>query len=92
MRQNLKYIFIVIGIFIVYKTIMSYKKFRNIEKYAQYETNGSSGKMENGLKQGEWRDYFVNGRLALTTNYKNDTLDGIRMGYTPNGELAFNVV
>lgn len=43
---------------------------------------------KNGVKEGPYKAYFVNGNLQMEVNYKNNQLDGIARFYYASGKLA----
>jgi antitoxin component YwqK of YwqJK toxin-antitoxin module len=51
------------------------------------ETSAPTGSTIEGKKQGEWKKYYLNGRLARIENYYNDTLHGKFFSYAPDGIL-----
>lgn len=59
--------------------------FRRITTKEKWETEDPRGKLINGKKNGEWVTYFVNGQLARVDNYRDDTLHGRQIHYTPEG-------
>ena len=57
-----------------------------------YEKSGelsSEGIYVNNLKQGEWKEYN-NGKLWVSSNYKNDSLHGEFLAFHPNGKVKRN--
>src|SRR5690606_17458969 len=58
-------------------------KFRQSEK--EWEKEEPRGQINDGKKIGEWTTYFKNGQIASVENYKNDTLHGRQIHYTPSG-------
>jgi antitoxin component YwqK of YwqJK toxin-antitoxin module len=90
MKKVLKYILIALGFVIAFNLIKNFKYIKWEIEDAKWQTTGFEGETENGLKQGEWKNYFKNGNIAEIVNYKNDTLDGDRIGYTPTG--GFSVI
>lgn len=63
--------------------------FSAIETYQRdrkWAKEDAKGPMIKGMKNGEWKTYFKNGRLASVENYKNDTLNGPRIFYFPDGQ------
>ncbi len=86
---NRKIIFItIIGIATAY--LMIYRKsilheFRFAYREWKWRKEEPQGKSINGLKNGEWRTYFKNGKLADISDYLNDTLHGPSISYTPEG-------
>jgi antitoxin component YwqK of YwqJK toxin-antitoxin module len=86
MSNRTKNILIIILIAVGYYVATHYKSWQQLADNYQWQTTGITGQTENGKKQGEWRDYFINGKLAKLKNYRNDTLDGLSIGYTPKGE------
>lgn len=42
--------------------------------------------MKNGKRNGEFHRYFENGFLDTHCIYKNDSIEGVEVNYTPNGE------
>lgn len=42
--------------------------------------------MKNGKRNGEFHRYFENGLLDTYCIYKNDSIEGLAVNYTPNGE------
>ena len=44
-------------------------------------------KDDNGLKQGEYKSYYNNGKLDIHCYYKDDKLHGIYKSYYTNGKL-----
>src|SRR5215216_4795769 len=47
----------------------------------------SKGAVVSGKKQGEWKTFYRNGKLARIENYYNDTLNGKFFSYAPDGML-----
>lgn len=44
-----------------------------------------SGQFKNGLKEGEWRRWDVNGNIISIENYRNGLFQGVQRYYTQNG-------
>ena len=42
---------------------------------------------ENGYKTGEWKKYYASGRVFITANYVNDTLNGKVISYYKNANI-----
>ena len=42
--------------------------------------------MKRGKRNGEFYRYFENGLLDTHCQYKNDSIEGVEINYTPNGE------
>ena len=51
------------------------------------DTEQPTGAIDNGKKQGEWKTYYTNGRIAKIENYQNDTLHGEILYYDDKGKL-----
>ena len=47
----------------------------------------SKGVYIDGLKQGEWKKYYSNGKVFIVANYINDTLEGPVKSYYKNGSI-----
>ena len=62
-------------------------QFSSIISNAQWDKSDLKGQTINGLRQGEWRSYFSNGQLAEVKTFKNDTLNGVHIEYTPDGKF-----
>ncbi len=52
----------------------------------EWTTVEPQGQLVGGRKNGEWKTYFENGRLAKIENYLNDTLHGQNITYRPSGQ------
>jgi len=56
--------------------------------YAQSNTVASEISWKNGVKDGDWKEYFENGQLKLTATFVNGKLDGDYLSYFLNKKLA----
>lgn len=86
MIRKTKYILITDGFVIIFLLIKNFDDIKRGFERTKLDTTGFTGKTENGLKQGEWKNYYKNRNLAEIENYLNDTLNGTRIKYTSNGE------
>jgi antitoxin component YwqK of YwqJK toxin-antitoxin module len=59
--------------------------FKHIGTKEKWEKEEPKGQLINGKKNGNWKTYFTNGRLAAVENYKDDTLHGLQTHYSPEG-------
>lgn len=84
---NIIIVIIFIFVFLIIKNFNSikYNIISGIEK-ARSETTGFNGEIKNGKKQGEWVNYYKNGKIAELTNYLNDTLNGVHISYATSGK------
>lgn len=60
-------------------------EFRFAQRKKEWVREEPEGQLINGQKNGEWTTYFKNGKLASVETYRNDTLHGKRIHYTPDG-------
>jgi len=54
-----------------------------------YHDNGNlyaSGKIEQGLPNGDWKYYYRNGRISMITTFVNGKKQGLSRTYYPNGK------
>lgn len=65
------------------------RNYRSITQGFQKSSVKANGALINGKKQGEWKAYYLDGKLKLLENYKNDTLNGPKLSYSDNGNLSF---
>jgi hypothetical protein len=75
---------VVIGYLYIYRGQIV-ADFRHIMNKEKWETEEPRGNLINGKRDGEWITYFVNGQLAAVENYRNDTLHGRQIHYSPQG-------
>lgn len=61
------------------------REFRFAQSEKEWEKEEPKGQINIGQKNGEWTTYFKSGQLASVENYKNDTLHGRQIHYTPSG-------
>jgi len=61
------------------------REFMFVQREKEWEKERPKGHLINGQKNGEWTTYFKNGQLASVETYKNDTLHGRQIHYTPSG-------
>lgn len=61
------------------------REFQFAQSEKEWQKEEARGQINNGQRNGEWTTYFKNGRLASVENYKNDTLHGRQIHYTPSG-------
>jgi uncharacterized protein len=54
------------------------------------DRNNSQGQIINGKKEGIWKIYDSTGALKEISNYKHDTLNGLRITFYENGETYTN--
>lgn len=59
-----------------------------VDNEEEWERDNPQGKSERGMKQGEWTTLFTNGNVAEIVNYKNDTLHGVTIHFTPTGDTS----
>ncbi len=81
-----KHILIVVFFIALWFFTKGYKDF--FHSY-QNATHDPSGKIDNGKKQGEWKTFYLNGQLKVSSHYLNDTLNGSYLAYFPNGNPHF---
>ncbi len=56
--------------------------------YPESQTIQKEENYINGVKTGNFREYYYNGRLSKVSFYKNNLLDSIYYEYLPNGEYS----
>ncbi len=59
----------------------------NLSTDAHDDGTFSKGVYNDGLKQGEWKKYYSNGKEFIIANYINDTLEGKVVSYYKNGSI-----
>ncbi len=75
----------VLGAFIYITRGQLIREFKFTQRKKEWAKEAPRGQLINGLKNGEWTTYFKNGQLASIENYKNDSLHGRQIHYTPSG-------
>jgi len=66
-----------------------FEDLRHMMRESKWEQEEPRGTLIDGKKNGEWITYFTNERPAKVENYRNDTLHGPQIRYTPDGVLQF---
>jgi antitoxin component YwqK of YwqJK toxin-antitoxin module len=96
MSKYLKIFLIVVFFILAYNIISNFSyyksQFNSINSNAQWDKSDLKGQTIGGLKQGEWKSYFPNGQLAEVKTFKNDTLNGLHVGYTPDGQFQIKEI
>jgi antitoxin component YwqK of YwqJK toxin-antitoxin module len=62
------------------------REFKFAQSEIEWQKEEPKGQLLDGRKNGEWMTYFKNGQIARLDNYKNDTLHGRQIWYTPDGQ------
>ncbi|MEJ5963156.1 hypothetical protein [Pedobacter immunditicola] len=77
------------GKFVYYDWINPYDSFTNQEAVARGKERyiTLSGNFENGLRQGLWISYYVNGDVKDVANYNKNLLNGEYKSFEANGDL-----
>ena len=77
------------GKFVYYDWINPYDSFTNQETVARGKERyiTLSGTFENGLREGLWINYYVNGDVKEVANYKKNLLNGEYKSFEANGNL-----
>lgn len=71
------------------KEIYHFKNGLEDGAFIEYKINGDTavcGAYNQGLKIGEWRQFFYNGKIEKIANYKNNLLDGRYQLFYDNGK------
>ncbi|WP_375579360.1 hypothetical protein ABWH96_20535 [Marivirga tractuosa] len=71
--------------YIYFNRIQLIDDLKFVQRQNKWEKEKPKGQLINGRKNGEWTTYFKNGQLASIENYKEDTLHGTQIYYTPKG-------
>jgi uncharacterized protein len=56
------------------------------------EKNNVNRKDSNGVKQGNWVEYFDNGKVKSEKNYRNDTINGYSKEFNEKGDLVVSLL
>ena len=62
-----------------------------VEEIEYYESGQvkMQGRLAGGLREGEWKAYFLDGRTQSIDNFKQGKLDGVTQVYWDNGNLRW---